>query len=103
MIHQDEKHKLIAMAMLEDDPRMPIFRINRDNCRDLIVSMEHAEAGEDSKKRIKKKKESERQMASIPRQHATDLSDAWDLDAFYDIRAALQGEEQQAGDVVLLG
>jgi len=103
VIHQDEKHKLIAMAMEEDDLRMPIFRINKDNCRDLIISLENAEAKEDSRGRIKKNKASERQMGSIPREHATDLSDAWDLDAYYDIKAALKGEEQGAGGMVLLG
>lgn len=103
VIHQDEKYKLIAMAMQEDDARLPLFRINRDNCRDLIVSVENAEAREDSRGRIKKHKASERQMASVPRQHATDLSDAWDLDAYYDIKAALRGEEQEVGGMALLG
>jgi hypothetical protein len=78
VIHQDEKHKLIAMAMEEDDLRLPIGR-------------------------IKKHKASERQMGSTPREHATDLSDAWDLDAYYDIKAALKGEEQSAGGMAMLG
>lgn len=103
VIHQDHKHKLIALAMEERDERLPIFRINRDNCRNTIISMENAEAKEDSRGRIKKVKASERQSGTILREHATDHSDAWDLDAYYDVKAALTGEEQSAGGMVMMG
>ena len=32
---------------------------------------------------IRKDKRSEKRMGTLPRQHATDLSDAWDLSEFY--------------------
>lgn len=93
-IYQDQKYYLLAAAMREEDPRLPRIRINRDNCRDLIISLENAEARENTKGRIEKDKRSERRMGSVPRQHATDYSDAFDLSTWYYCRVAERGQAE---------
>ncbi|MCB0597757.1 MAG: hypothetical protein KDD28_27005 [Phaeodactylibacter sp.] len=55
----------------------PSYRINRSNARDTWVSMRYARAKKSRTGSIQKDKSSERSN-SIPRQHATDLSDAND-------------------------
>lgn len=89
VVLQDEKHHLINMALEEKDERLPQIRINRDNCRNLIVSLEMAEAIETGKGRIEKDKRSERRGG--PQQHATHLSDAFDLPVFYLCKASMNG------------
>ncbi len=56
---------------------LPAFLINRHNCPDTIISMEHAEAIEQGNA-IKKDKSSERRK-SVQQEHATHLSDTVDL------------------------
>jgi hypothetical protein len=92
VVTQDEKYHVIGKVMKEDDPGLYKVRINRGNNRDLIISMENAEAIEDSKGMIRKDKRSEKRLGSLPRQHATDLSDAWDLDTFYYAKVRMRGE-----------
>lgn len=92
VVTQDEKYHVIGKVMKEDDPGLYKVRINRGNNRDLIISMENAEAIEDSKGMVRKDKRSEKRMGSLPRQHATDLSDAWDLDTFYYGKVRMRGE-----------
>jgi hypothetical protein len=83
VVTQDEKYHIISKVLKEDDPLLYKARINRGNNRDLIISLENAEAKEDGKGFIRKDKRSEKRMGTLPRQHATDLSDAWDLSEFY--------------------
>lgn len=92
VVTQDEKFHVIGRAMREDDPQLYRIRINRDNNRDLIVSMENAEAMENRKGLINKDKRSEKRMGTLPRQHATDLSDAWDIPVWFYTRVAMRGE-----------
>ena len=56
---------------------LPKIRINRHNCRHLIISLENAPAKEDNNG-IQKDKLSERSKV-LPQQEATHLSDAFDL------------------------
>lgn len=71
------KHILWNAILREDNGRLPVFRMNRSNCRELWVSMFNAAAKMGSRDEIQKDKSSERSTA-ILRQHATDLSDAID-------------------------
>lgn len=67
----------------ERSPDLLRVRINRDHAYDTTVSLENVEAKENSKKQIEKVKLSERRAASVPRQHANDLSDAFDLPVYH--------------------
>lgn len=100
-ITQDEKYHLINMALEEKDQRLPQLRINKDNCRSLIVSLEMAEARENSKGRIEKDKRSE--ARSGPQQHATHLADAWDLPVFFYCKAGVNEYVGSVPDVKLVG
>lgn len=64
--------------ILSERLNVPNVRINEDNCPDLIVSLEHAEAKEGYKTGLTKDKSSERNK-SIKQQHATHLSDCFDM------------------------
>lgn len=76
-----EKYRLWERILQERDPRMPRFRINRQNCRELWVSMSNAKAKTAPNGEIRKDKSGER--ADNPqRQYATDLSDALDQPVF---------------------
>lgn len=73
-----KKYLLWQNTLRELDPRIPVHRFNKSNCRELIASMQNAPAiqGKGSEF-VRKDKRSERR-ASVPRQLATDLSDAAD-------------------------
>jgi hypothetical protein len=80
------KHILWNAILQEKDPRLPKYRMNKDNCRNLYISMRHAKTKQ-SRGIIQKDKSSEK-SSKIQRQHATDLSDANDMpifDLFYKI------------------
>ncbi len=77
--HQD-KYILWNALLQEKDPRLPLIRFNKHNCKELIVSMENAPAKEGSKG-IQKDKGAEKKK-EIPREEATDLSDAADIPVF---------------------
>lgn len=75
------KYQLWERILQESDSRLPRFRINRQNCRELWVSMANARAKTGINGEIKKDKSGER--ADNPRrQYATDLSDAVDQPVF---------------------
>lgn len=96
----DEKYHLIARAFKEDDARLPKIRINKPNNQDLIVSLENAEARE-STGQIKKDKRSE-QRKTVKQQHATHLSDAFDVFIVPKCKEALRGRASFV-DMTLLG
>ncbi|TXK73948.1 terminase large subunit domain-containing protein [Mesonia sp. HuA40] len=76
-----DKFRLINV-MLKDDGRklLPKIRINKVNCPNLIVSMEHAEAY-DRGRGLEKDKRSE-QRKGVEQEHATHLSDTFDYPIF---------------------
>ncbi|HDZ13875.1 hypothetical protein LCGC14_1481700 [marine sediment metagenome] len=76
-----DKFRLINV-MLKRDGRgqLPAIRINEGNCKDLIISMEHAEAI-DGPKGIQKDKRSERREL-VEQEHATHFSDTFDYPLF---------------------
>ena len=77
----DLKHRLWEMILKEDMPYFPIYRLNKGNCEELYLSMRFAKTKPGSNGEIRKDKSSEK-STKIPRQHATDLSDANDTPIF---------------------
>lgn len=74
------KYKLINYILAEKDPRLPIVRINADNCPNLIISMENAPLkGDDA---FEKDKSSERSKVTL-QEHATHFSDTLDYNLFW--------------------
>lgn len=109
VVTQDEKYHVNNKVLKEDpnDAKLYKARINRDNNRDLIISLENAEAKEVSsrggRKMIAKNKLSEKRIGTTPRQHATDFSDAWDLSEHYYARVAMRATEGVFRDVIMIG
>lgn len=77
----DKKYMVWERILREDSPRLPKYRMNRGNCQDLYTSMRNAKAIPGRNGEVRKDKSSER-SSKIPRQHATDLSDANDQAIF---------------------
>jgi hypothetical protein len=73
----NEKYLLINSMLKETTSRFPSIRINESNNADLIISLERAEAKEGANG-IEKVKKDERNQ-SVKQQHATHLSDAFDI------------------------
>ena len=76
-----EKYQLWERMLDEKDHRFPRFRINRQNCKELWISMSNAAAKAGMNNEIKKDKRQER-SDNQQRQYATDLSDAADQPVF---------------------
>lgn len=74
------KYRLINAILAEDDIRLPVVRINADNCPNLIISMENAEVT--NKDGFEKDKSSERSKV-ILQEHATHFSDTFDYNLFW--------------------
>lgn len=74
--HHYEKYLLWARILAEKDPRLIRYRMNKDNCKELYLSMRNAKTKQGANGEIKKDKSSEK--SGRPRQEATDLSDAND-------------------------
>ena len=74
------KYKLINYIFAENDIRLPVVRINADNCPNLIISMENAPLkGDDA---FEKDKSSERSK-KILQEHATHFSDTLDYNLYW--------------------
>lgn len=72
-----KKYMLWEAILRGDHERLPKFRMNLYNCKELRLSMINAKTAAGANGDIKKDKSIER-STKIPRQHATDLSDALD-------------------------
>lgn len=75
-----EKWRLINTILTETDNKLPIVRINADNCPNLIISMENAPAK--SNDAFEKDKSSERSKVTL-QEHATHFSDTLDYNLFW--------------------
>ncbi len=73
----NSKYTLINLMFKGSINRYKSIAINEHNCRNLIISLERAEAT-DGKNGIQKVKKDERN-ASLKQQHTTHLSDAFDI------------------------
>ncbi len=88
--HQD-KHQFWHEALQGLNPQLPWFLWNRDNCDDLLTSM--ADAGvRQGRNGFEKDKTSEDPKKGIPQEHATHLSDAMDMLAYYKYRKVYVNE-----------
>lgn len=72
-----DKYLLINAMLKESDRRLPKIRINEGNNTDLIIALERSEAIE-SNHGVDKNKRDERNK-EFPQQHATHLTDAFDI------------------------
>lgn len=73
----NDKYLLINSLLKETNSSLPCIRINENNNKDLLISLERSEAKE-GLNGIEKVKKDERNQ-SIKQQHATHLSDAFDI------------------------
>lgn len=71
-----DKYLLINAMLKETESNLPVIRINEHNNTDLIIALERAEAKEGNLG-VEKNKSSERNK-SLPQEHATHLTDAFD-------------------------
>ncbi len=76
-----EKYRLWETILEEKHPRLPKFRINKDNAKETFISMSRAKLKRDERGGIKKWKGQER-VDNPTRELATDLSDALDYVVF---------------------
>lgn len=76
-----EKYLLINAMLKETENNLPVIRINEHNNPDLIIALERTGAKE-GRLGVEKNKQSEKN-ASIPQEHATHLTDAWDHPLFH--------------------
>lgn len=74
--HSD-KFVVMNAILKESDSRLPKWRINKDNCPNLVISISMAEAEIKSNSDFGKDKSSERDSSTLP-EHATHLSDTAD-------------------------
>lgn len=78
----ERKRMIWERVLAEDDPRLPRFRINVINARDLFISMQNAGVKRSSATNQIQKDKSKERAGNKMRQHATDLSDAVDMVVF---------------------
>ena len=89
---------LLINAMLKGYKGLPSIRINEHNNPDLIISIERAEAREGiNGAGVEKNKSSERNK-SILQQHATHLSDAFDIPIFTMYNETFRGKRSLVGE-----
>lgn len=102
IVTHDEKYHLMSRVHEEKDARLWKSRINRDNNRDLIISLENAEAIDTANNKVRKDKRSENRLATVPAQHATHGSDAYDLSEVYYAKVAMS-DQGEFRDVRVIG
>lgn len=90
--YHNDKYLVINKALMEGRDDVPVIRINKNNNEDLIIALENTEAKE-QRGLIKKNKSSERR-SSLPREHATDLTDAFDIPIFSLFKGKIRRQEQ---------
>lgn len=93
-----DKFRLINVALKDDgNKNLPKIRINRSNCPNLIISMEHAEAY-DRGRGLEKDKRPE-QRKGVEQEHATHLSDTFDYPFFSMFWAKFNGANVTSEDL----
>ena len=97
------KYLLINAILKETQRNLPRIRINKHNCADLIISLEHAEAKEGNNG-VEKEKKHERNK-SLLQQHTTHLTDAFDVPIYALYNDLFTGSNFTAGEsgIILLG
>lgn len=74
---QSDRYILWGLLLQENDPQLPLFRINGDRCRFTLASMNGAKV-RDYDGQLKKDKSSERPSSGVLPEEATHFSDAVD-------------------------
>jgi len=95
--HQ-EKYLLWSILLKESEPHLPVIRINKSQCKYLIISMQNAPAKD--VKGIQKDKGSERKK-DFPQEEATHLSDAADIMVYGKFRDLLDGRSSFISNIYL--
>lgn len=96
------KYLLLNAILKEADSNLPVIRINEHNNPDLIIALERAEAKEGNLG-VEKNKSSERNK-SLPQEHATHLTDAFDypiFDMFNDIFTSKGSSYRELGGILI--
>ncbi|MGP2569974.1 hypothetical protein ACT4R9_05560 [Ornithobacterium rhinotracheale] len=88
-----DKFNLINRILAEEESTLPKVRINQDKCPNLLISMENAGL-KHKDDQFEKDKSSERQ--SIPQEHATHLSDAFDYSIWWNYHKLLDPYAQSS-------
>lgn len=88
-LHSD-KHVVMNAILKETDPRLPKWRINENNCPNLIISLSMAETEIKANSDFGKDKSSERDSSTLP-EHATHLSDTADYYLFWKWAETVRG------------
>jgi hypothetical protein len=86
------RRTLWELMLREDDWYMPRFRINLENCRDTVVSMQNTRTIESRKNEITKDKSSERSSSGVRPEHATHPTDAIDYPVWYLFSSLLESK-----------
>lgn len=68
-----ERHHFISEILLEENPLLPKIRINREECKDLIISLQTTQLTPDFRKNKSKEKDRD-----YPQEHATHYTDTFD-------------------------
>lgn len=87
--HRD-KYVVMNAILKENDRRLPKWRINKDNCPNLIISISMAETEIKANSDFGKDKSSERDKSILP-EHATHLSDTADYYLYWRWADTVQG------------
>lgn len=94
---QSNKYILINSILKEDNPDLPLFRINGSKCRFTLISMNNAMVKEFDGQ-MKKDKSSERRGSGVLPEEATHFSDAVDKILWTKYRSVITGESD--GDFI---
>ena len=95
-----DKYLLINAMLKEHQSRLPKIRINESNNEDLIIALERAEAKEGLTGSVEKNKKDERNKL-YPQQHATHLTDAFDIPIAAMFNDKFKGSNQLLGESVI--
>jgi hypothetical protein len=95
-----DKYLLINAMLKEHQTRLPKIRINEANNEDLIIALERAEAKEGLTGSVEKNKKDERNKL-YPQQHATHLTDAFDIPIAAMFNDKFKGSNQLLGESVI--
>ncbi|MGV4528764.1 hypothetical protein [Ornithobacterium rhinotracheale] len=89
-----DKFRLINRILAEEELHLPKIRINQDKCPNLLISMENA--GLKHKDDAFEKDKSSERSTTIPQEHATHLSDAFDYSIWWNYHKLLDPYAQSS-------
>ncbi len=95
-----DKYLLFNAILKGDDHRLPKLLINESNNADLIIALERAEATEGTTGGVSKNKKDERNK-EFPQQHATHLTDAFDVPLATMFNDIFQNRNQFANEMAI--